>query len=88
MEWCCFVAFQCWLVVCLEYKWSSVAFVLVNSCLIGRIGMVEAGVEISVWWCVRFTLLSMFLLSCFLNGVLTEPVLLVYTLNINACVHS
>lgn len=31
---------------------------------------------------------SVFLFSCFLNGVLTELVLLVYTLNINACVHS
>lgn len=33
-------------------------------------------------------LLSVFLLSCFLNGVLTGPVLLVCALAINACVHS
>lgn len=44
--------------------------------------------EISVWWYVCFNLMSVFLLSCLLNGVLTEPVLSAYMLSVSACVHS
>lgn len=63
---CCCVV-QSWLLVCLEYKWSFVVFILVNSCLIGRTGMVEtwSGNFCQVGHLIFF--LSVFPLSCFLT---------------------